>query len=109
MMGDRSCVVRRKEGRWRRLWQCHSMRRAVPRFGTMELIAPDERSTKERFPARAVANCFGGSPLIATNPIRPSLAGLALLWMLIAGASCNAQPAARTQMVAMGDGVRLAT
>jgi predicted acyl esterase len=32
-----------------------------------------------------------------------------LLWLLIAGSSCNARPAARTQMVAMSDGVRLAT
>ncbi len=34
---------------------------------------------------------------------------LILLWVQVTGLACNAQPSAQTQMVAMSDGVRLAT
>ena len=48
-------------------------------------------------------------PLRATHQLRYLFAGLILLSFQFIGLSCNAQPAAQTQMVAMRDGVKLAT
>ena len=45
----------------------------------------------------------------ATHRLHRVCFGLTLLWVQVTGLACNAQPSAQTQMVAMSDGVRLAT
>lgn len=48
-------------------------------------------------------------PVSATHRIRGVFAGMVLLSILIVGLSCKAQSSVQTQMVAMSDGVKLAT